>query len=202
MNVVLVGLPPLTALGIETALAASAGPVRIDQVKVPEKVICLARDGQVDLVIVDPHQPTLSDGLKFCRALKEVDPPPYLMALSCLSDRQAIMYCLLAGIDSFVSRDQGPDRFASAVRSTLVGNREWLLGSPEDRPADLTDLDGLTPREQEVLWMLRERHTNQQIGSALSISANTAKNHVAAILRKLGLRRRSDLLTGTGVGAG
>src|SRR5438874_8410335 len=120
VNVVLVGLPPLTALGIETALAASAEPVRIDQVEVPEKVISLARDGQVDLVIVDPHQPTLSDGLKFCRALKEVEPPPYLMALSCLSDRQAIMYCLLAGIDSFVSRDLGPDRFASAVRSTLV----------------------------------------------------------------------------------
>nr|WP_269454280.1 helix-turn-helix transcriptional regulator [Saccharothrix espanaensis] len=56
------------------------------------------------------------------------------------------------------------------------------------------------PREQEVLWMLSERCTNGQIARSLGISTNTVKNHVAAILRKLGLRSRFDLFSRTAPG--
>jgi DNA-binding NarL/FixJ family response regulator len=200
---ILVDLPPLVALGIETALQSWEEPIRVDPVLLREKAISLAQDGHVDLVVVDPCRPTLSEGLEFCKELKAQNCPPYVIALTCLSDRRALMYCLLAGIDSFVSCDQPPQRFAAAARSTLTGNREWLLGSQAERPpTELTDAADLTPREQEVLWMLRERYTNQQIGSALSISTNTAKNHVAAVLRKLGLQRRSHLFRGPGTGTG
>ena len=196
-TVVVVDLPPLTALGIKIALASSAQPLVVEAVEHHEKVLALARNDEIDLAVVDPHRPTLSGGLKFCKELRKVRRPPYLLAFSGLHDRRDLMYCMLAGIDSFLSCHQGPERLVSAVESTLRGNREWILGPDDDlQPTDLNGLSELTPRELEVLWMVRERYTNRQIGSALSISPNTAKNHVAAILRKLGMRQRFELSSG------
>jgi NarL family two-component system response regulator LiaR len=120
-----------------------------------------------------------------------------VLALSELRDKHDLMYCYLAGVDSFVSTHEHPDRLLSAVRSTLGGRREWILGASGGHTRDDTgSTAGLTPREVEVLWMVRGRCTNGQIGTALHISPNTVKNHVAAILRKLGARRRSDLFSG------
>jgi DNA-binding NarL/FixJ family response regulator len=197
LSLVLVDLPPLTALGARTVLSAVLDPARVEIVGDREDAIDRVRDHDVDLVIVDPRQPNLSDGLKFCKRLKDLRSPPYVLAFSWLKDNRDIMYCLLAGVDSFVSCDQPPDRLAAAVLSTVKGHREWILGQRGAGPAaGLDEVAELTPRERDVLWMLRERRTNQQIASALCISTNTVKNHVAAILRKLGMRRRSELFNG------
>jgi DNA-binding NarL/FixJ family response regulator len=197
LRIALVDLPPLTALGIRTALSSGHEPVRIEVVTQRTDLIDLAREGRIDLGIVDPSRPTLSAGLKLCQDVKALRRAPYLLALSGLCDRRDLMYCLLAGIDSFVSCDEDADRLVSAVRTTMQGRRQWILGRA-DQPstADPDDSAALTPRELEVLWMVRDRYTNKQIGSQLSISPNTVKNHVAAILRKLGVDRRSDLFPG------
>jgi len=197
LTVIVVALPPLTALGIAQALTTAPEPLAVELVEHRDKALEQVRDGGVELVIVDPGQPTLSDGLKYCQQLKEVDWPPRVLAFSGLRDERDLMYCLLAGMDSFVAGDQRPERLAAAVRSTLTGNREWVLG-PRGRgrwPEPETTAE-LSPRERDVLWMVRDRHTNQQIAVALSISPNTVKNHVAAILRKLGARRRAELYPG------
>jgi DNA-binding NarL/FixJ family response regulator len=197
LRIALVDLPPLTALGIRTALASSGEPVETEVVADRADLIELARDGKIHLGIVDPSRPTLRDGLRLCQEVKALRPAPYLLAFSGLWHQRDLMYCLLAGIDSFVSWHEHPERLVSAVRTTLQGHREWILGRNDEPPP--TDLDGsaaLTARELEVLWMVRDRYTNKQIASQLSISPNTVKNHVAAILRKLGVHGRSDLFSG------
>jgi DNA-binding NarL/FixJ family response regulator len=197
LRIALVDLPPLTALGIRTALSSAHEPVHIDVVGQRADLVDLARDGRFDLGIVDPSRPTLRAGLKLCQDVKALRRPPYLLALSGLCDRRDLMYCLLAGIDSFVSCEEDPDRLVSAVRGTMQGHRQWILGRSGQPPTtDPDDSATLTPRELEVLWMVRDRYTNKQIASQLSISPNTVKNHVAAILRKLGVDRRSELFSG------
>jgi two-component system response regulator DevR len=195
--ILLVGLSALTAFGIEAALSKLPAPAGIERFEHRDPALGRVRAGDVDLVILDPHQPTFGDGLKFCRELKELPSPPYTLALSEFRTRRDVMYCFLAGLDSFVSAHERPERLAAAVTSTLDGAREWLLGPPDDRRRPgLDGWDDLTPRELEVLWSVLEGHTNRQIASLLLISPNTVKNHVAAILRKLGLRRRTELFAG------
>jgi DNA-binding NarL/FixJ family response regulator len=203
LRIALVDLPPLTTLGIRTALSSAREPAQIEVIADRSDLLDLAQDGRIDLGIVDPARPTLSAGLKLCQDIKALRRPPYLLALSGLCDRRDLMYCLLAGIDSFVSSHEDPDRLVSAVQTTMRGNREWILGRSDQPPTtDVDDSATLTPRELEVLWMVRDRYTNKQIGSHLSISPNTVKNHVAAILRKLGVDRRSDLFSGARAGLG
>jgi DNA-binding NarL/FixJ family response regulator len=203
LRIALIDLPPLTALGIRSALASAPEPMQIEVVEQGTDLIDLARGGGIDLGIVDPARPTLSAGLKLCQDVKALRHAPYLLALSGLRDRHDLMYCLLAGIDSFVSYREDPDRLVSAVRSTMQGHREWILGRSDESPTmDTDNATTLTPRELEVLWMVRDRYTNKQIASHLSISPNTVKNHVAAVLRKLSVDRRSDLFPGARAAAG
>ncbi|MGW7362152.1 helix-turn-helix domain-containing protein [Streptomyces sp. NPDC054841] len=184
-------------LGIATALLeapsflASAHLTDVDD---PSDVHSLIRQGQVELVILDPTQPTLNAGLALCRELKGHSRPPSVLAFCQGVTPRDVLLSQLSGIDSFVHANEYPDRLATAVQSTLSGSREWLIG-PLEGPSlpSAEELSLLTPREQEVLWLLAERCTNKQIACLLSISSNTVKNHVAAVLRKLSVRHRSEL---------
>lgn len=91
----------------------------------------------------------------------------------------------------------------TAVRAralTLPGRRtgEVALLIALDRlrrhpEVDLPGSVGLTPREKRVARLLADGHTNKEIAGALGVRPNTAKNHTQSVLRKLGLRRRSQV---------
>lgn len=202
LRIMLSGVSPVTALGIETALRdATAGPCpeRITHVGRPATVVETARAGDVDLVILDPTTPALSDGIALCRTLKQGAAPPRVLAFCALNSQRDLLFCHLSGIDSFVSAGEPPANLAAAVSATLRGKQVWLLGQPaSQRRSETAMLDALTPRERDVLWLLLERCTNHQIARMLAISPNTVKNHVAAILRKVGVSRRSQLVAGAG----
>jgi DNA-binding NarL/FixJ family response regulator len=206
--ILLVGLSPLTALGIAAALGDEVDPARIESIADPAAALERAREeGDVELAIVDPYVPSFRDGLRFCREVKELGQPLYILALSDFNTGHDLMFCLLAGVDSVVSSREPPDRMVSAVASTLRGRREWLLGGAKERgiTAEGGEWEELTPREVEILWLVRDGRTNRQIASSLVISPNTVKNHVAAILRKVGARRRSEIfpdVAGSGSPAG
>lgn len=199
MRCVLVGLSPLLSLGLKTALSKPSDSLDVGKLETVDldRAVELARNGEVDLFILDPYCPTLSDGIKFCQQLKDLHFRPRILAFCDFSTERDLTLCFLAGIDSFISSQERPERLASVVESTLNGKREWIISPVDNRQKrDIDDLTDLTPRELEVLWMVSDRFTNAQIGRSLFISPNTVKNHVAAILRKLGVKRRSELCYG------
>ncbi|MCP3801371.1 response regulator transcription factor [Allokutzneria sp. A3M-2-11 16] len=191
----------MTAVGIATVLAKSAELRQVagfSHAPTPEHALRGVRDGDVGLVVVDPHSPTLEECFELCRALKETARRPHVVAFGDLGSEVEFKFCYLSGVDSFVSTRESPERLAAAIASTLRGNREWLFGPPRDprQQVSFGDSETLTSREHEVLWLVSKRCTNEQIGRSLSISPNTAKNHVASILRKMGAKRRSELFSG------
>jgi DNA-binding NarL/FixJ family response regulator len=197
LQVLLVGFSPVTALGIETALSDSLRAKACIRVDSPSLAIELAELGNVNMIITDPYRPTFDDGLRLCRKIKALALAPLILAFSELHARRALAFFHIAGIDSFVAATEPPERLASTAVSTLNGKCEWVFDSSDGRrSSSFNTLCSLTSREQEVLWMVSNRCTNEQIGRSLSISPNTVKNHVAAILRKLGAKRRSELFSG------
>jgi DNA-binding NarL/FixJ family response regulator len=66
---------------------------------------------------------------------------------------------------------------------------------PEQRPPAEERTEGLTRREREVALLVAQGLTNPQIAQELSVSRSTANNHVARILRKLGLHSRAQIAT-------
>lgn len=187
--IVLVGLAPLVTLGVTAALARPAGPFPRQLILAVDRDDVLRVSPRPGIVIIDPTRPDLREGLALCRAIKDRGPgAPYVLAL-CGDAEHNVALWHHYGIDSMVSFQESPKRLTSVVRSTLAGNREWLLG----RPADQAGRDALTPREKEVADLLIARMTNEEIARKLFISPNTVKNHVAAVLRKCGVRHRAAL---------
>ncbi len=98
---------------------------------------------------------------------------------------------VIAGVDSFVLSSASAEELRSATQRTAAGERvispsiaEQLSGGWREEPRD-RGVTQLTPRELEVLRLLAEGLTNQQVGSRLSLSPRTVKTHVQNLLVKL-----------------
>ena len=111
---------------------------------------------------------------------------------------------LRAGASGFLLKDVTADRLVEAVR--LVADGSMLLAPtvtrrlvedfalPDARRTPVTGIDGLTPREREVLLAVARGLSNGEIAAELWIAAPTVKSHVSEALRKLGCRDRVQLV--------
>ena len=70
----------------------------------------------------------------------------------------------------------------------------WLARAGDDAPAATGPEEPLSPREQEVLKLIAEAHTNKQIAEILHLAEKTVESHRANLLRKLGMRDRVELV--------
>jgi DNA-binding NarL/FixJ family response regulator len=109
---------------------------------------------------------------------------------------------LRAGARGYLLKDTPPDELVSAIEKarrgeTVLGGRilsrviSELSRSPETGPSDPGE--ALSVREAEVVGLVGGGATNAEIAQALYITEGTARNHVSKILRKLGLRDRTQL---------
>jgi DNA-binding NarL/FixJ family response regulator len=105
---------------------------------------------------------------------------------------------LAAGARAIVFRDAGADRLAASLVAAARGlvALEGALASwlRPPAPARAADVEGLTPREVEVLALLAEALPNKVIAQRLGVSERTAKFHVESILGKLGAESRSEAI--------
>lgn len=136
-------------------------------------------------------------GIELCRHLRGASTTRTLVYTS-FTDVPDLEATILAGADGLVGKWAAPEELLHAVRAILRGRRIWLpgpLGTPVQRRRTLIDDSRLTEREREVLALILERHTNQQIADRLVVTLTTMKTHVRSILRKLGMESRRDLFT-------
>lgn len=120
-----------------------------------------------------------------------------------LGDRcEDVRAAVQEGASGIVLSTSPPEEFITAVRSVADGYpfiaAPYLaeLGSVfldrEQRPGGGIALESLTPREREVLRLLSAGQSNSEIANVLVISSATARSHVLSILRKLGVRNRTE----------
>ncbi|MFD3938845.1 response regulator [Streptomyces sp. NPDC058611] len=161
-----------------------------------------------DVVLLDLRMPEV-DGFTVLAGLGTLPDPPAVAILTTFLADEDIAAVLASGARGFLLKDATPQELVHAVRVLASGGTvlspqaarivvDGYLGGgpghdgPNPRPATGPDarLDSLTEREQQVLDLLAEGLTNADIGRRLLLSASTAKEHVSAILAKLGLANR------------
>jgi DNA-binding NarL/FixJ family response regulator len=123
-----------------------------------------------------------------------------VLILSMHDDDRYLFEALKAGAGGYVLKREADHHLVDAVRAVARGEsfltnaaqktlvREWMA-DPSAGPAE-----PLTTREQEVLKLIAEAHTNREIGAILHLSEKTVESHRANILRKLGMRDRVELV--------
>ncbi|UQX05042.1 response regulator transcription factor [Streptomyces sp. RerS4] len=157
-----------------------------------------------DVALVDIRMP-VRDGLATIAPLLALDPAPRVVMLTTFGDDDNVLRALREGATGFLLKDEGPQELISAVRAAAAGDAvlspgvtgsvisRMLSGAgPEARDAARGDerIARLTAREREVLAMLGEGLSNQDIGGRLGIGIGTVKTHVGAILEKTGSASR------------
>ena len=153
-----------------------------------------------DLCILDVGMPRLT-GLQATREIKAQAPDVAVLILSMHKDERYVFEALKAGASGYVLKAEADQDLVSAARA--VGRGEAFLTNAAERSLIRDWMDGgetagprepLTPREQEVVKLIAEAHTNSQIAEVLHLAEKTVESHRANVLRKLGMRDRVELV--------
>ena len=158
-----------------------------------------------DVILVNTR---MSDGaaLRLIRAVADADLPAKVLALGLAESREQILQFVEAGAAGYVLKDDsGEDllerirganagrvrvspKFAAALMSRVTAYAQLL----DQVEAGIGEADDLTPREQEILELIGEGLTNQEIAERLVVEVGTVKNHVHSILQKLDASSRYE----------
>ncbi|MFJ6778661.1 response regulator [Streptomyces yangpuensis] len=164
----------------------------------------LAAAHRPDVALVDIRMP-VCDGLAAIAPLLALDPAPRVVMLTTFGDEDNVLRALREGAAGFLLKDEGPQELIGAVRAAAAGDSvlsPGVTGSVIARMLRGGDREGsgpapaderiarLTVREREVLSMLGEGLSNQDIAGRLGIGIGTVKTHVGAILEKTGSASR------------
>ena len=151
-----------------------------------------------DLAILDVKMPRLT-GLQATREIREAAPEVSVLILSMHDDERYLFEALNAGASGYVLKSQADQDLVEAIHAIQRG--EPFL-TPDAQRALIKDVlergeepgDELTPREQEVVKLAAEAHTNKEIAAILELSEKTVENHRSNAMRKLGMRDRVELV--------
>ena len=152
-----------------------------------------------DLCILDVGMPRLT-GLQAARGIRAHLPEVRVLMLSMHDDERYLFEALKAGASGYVLKREADQDLVGAVRA--VGRGEAFLTNAAERSIIREWMaDGasgpvvpLSPREEEVVKLIAEAHTNAQIAEILHLSEKTVESHRANVLRKLGMRDRVELV--------
>jgi DNA-binding NarL/FixJ family response regulator len=153
-----------------------------------------------DVVLMDVRMPDL-DGIAATDALSRSAPGTRVLILTTFEQDDYIFGALRAGASGFLLKRSRPEELIAAVHIVAAGEAllapsitrrviDRMARQPTPQPADQHKLDGLTPREREVLGLITRGFSNREIAAKLTVEESTIRTHVKRILMKLHLRDR------------
>jgi DNA-binding NarL/FixJ family response regulator len=158
---------------------------------------------QPDVLVLDLMMPGLN-GLEVTRQVSQRSPRTRVVILSMHPNEAYVLEALRAGAAAYVLKESTSAELVRAVREAVAGRR-YLSPPLSERAieayvqkaesAALDPYETLTTREREVLHLVAEGHTNAEIAERLFISRRTVETHRANMMRKLGLRTQTDLIS-------
>ena len=161
----------------------------------------MALELEVDLAVLDVAMPQLT-GLQAAAELKRRRPELRTLMLSMYDSEQYFFEALKAGASGYVLKSAADRDLVEACRAAMRGEPflypaavAALIRDYLDRASrgEATPTDPLTPREVEIVKLVAEGHTSDEIAELLVIAKKTVEHHRSHILEKLGMRDRVEL---------
>ncbi len=165
------------------------------------QLLSLLKKMTTDLVILDISMPKLR-GLEAIQEIKASSPEVQVLILTMHKDAEYLSYALGAGAAGFLLKQDADPELLEAL-TTIRQGKTYLSPAISEVVPDLlrrgqtpegTPRELLTNREREILKLLADGKSSKEIGELLFISLRTVQNHRANIMRKLKVRRTTDLI--------
>jgi DNA-binding NarL/FixJ family response regulator len=197
MKILIVDDHPIVRAGVKRLLAGDAG-MEIVEADSGREALRVARSTQPDVVIVDLNLPGIG-GLDIIARLVRETPRPRILVLSMHDDPIFAMRALEAGADGYVSKNAPPTQILEAIAHINKG--QIYLGPDLAQQLALWNLRSanhplkdLSRRDLEILRLLGDGRSLQQIADTLGIGYKTVANNCSQIKTKLGVKRTAELI--------
>ncbi|MFC7308578.1 response regulator [Streptomyces monticola] len=209
IRVIIVDDQAMVRAGFAALLAAQSDIDVVGEAPDGKQGVEVSRSTHPDVVLMDVRMPEM-DGLAAARLL--LDPPPgvvhrpKVLMLTTFDVDDYVYEALRAGASGFLLKDAPPADLIAAVRVVASGDallapsvtRRLIADFAKQRPAPRKGpalrLNGLTPRETEVLELIARGLSNQEIADRLVLAEQTVKTHIGRVLAKLDLRDRAQIV--------
>ncbi|MGQ9516577.1 MAG: response regulator [Anaerolineae bacterium] len=152
-----------------------------------------------DIILLDLRLPDMN-GIEVCRRLTQEHPDIPVIILSAFSYEQDVLDCIEAGAKGYVLKDVDVFELIRAIRAVQRGEsvldpRVTRAVMEHFRQAGRTaePAGALTEQEKEIIRLIAQGLTNKEIARKLFLSPNTVKFHISNIMRKLDVRRRTEI---------
>jgi DNA-binding NarL/FixJ family response regulator len=197
MKVLIVDDHPIVRAGLRRLLAAEPG-MELAEAASGHEAMTLVRSFQPDVMILDLNLPGVG-GFDIIARLARDTPRPRILVLSMHDDPIFAMRALEAGADGYVSKNAPPTQILEALARLAKGQnyvgeelaQQLALWNLRTRQHPLKDL---SRRDLDILRLLGEGRSLQQIADALGIGYKTVANNCAQIKAKLGVSRTAELI--------
>jgi DNA-binding NarL/FixJ family response regulator len=180
--------------GLEQLLATADDIEVVGMVADGEEAVATAARERPDVILMDLSMPVL-DGIEATRRIIADDPDAHVVVLTSFSDNRRIMEALGAGAIGYLLKHAGPDELLGAIRAAASGDSpldpKAARAVLEERKVSSRSHD-LSPREQEVLLLVRKGRANKQIARDLGISERTVKAHLTSVFARIGVTDRTQ----------
>lgn len=189
---------PIVRRGISDLLGTEPGIELVGEATNGRDAVTAVADLKPDVVLMDLVMPEM-DGIEAIRRITAAQPEAKILVLTSFATDDKVFPAIKAGALGYLIKDTGPDELVAAIRKVYAGEatlhpsiaQKLLqeLAQSGERPSAP---DPLTPREVEVLKLVAQGLSNQEIAAALVVSVATVYTHVSRILDKLHLASRTQ----------
>jgi NarL family two-component system response regulator LiaR len=195
IEVITVDDHPMVRHGIKTMLLTFDDISVIGEAGNGLETLALFKEIQPDVILMDIVMPGMN-GVETTRAVLELYPQVKIIVLTSFPDQDLVQEMLAAGAIGYLLKDAPIDVLGDAIRSayaghsTLAPEATQALLQANAKPPKLGD--DLTARERDVISLIVEGLSNDEIADRLYISVNTVRKHVSACMSKLGAKNRAQ----------
>ncbi|MFF5503157.1 response regulator [Streptomyces roseolus] len=195
----------LIRAGLAALATAAPGFEVVGQAATGEEAVALAAATCPDVILMDIRLPGISGITALERILADAsdESRPKVVMLTVFDLDEYVYDALRAGASGFLLKDTPPERLLAAV--ALIAEGEMLFApavtrrlvetfahQPETKREQPASLTGLTERETEVLRLVGQGLTNEQLARRLMVTTATVKTHLNRVMSKLGLQSRAQ----------
>ncbi len=165
------------------------------------ETVMMAKELNPDVVVMDISMPKLN-GIEATRQIKAHNSSIKILALSVHSRGSVVGQIIQAGASGYLPKSSSVKEFLKAIHS-IMRNRTYISPKIMDSMVEYLQeepvpkkmsLDLLTPREREVLDLIKNGKTTKEISSILYISEKTVESHRYQIMQKLGVHNLAELI--------
>jgi DNA-binding NarL/FixJ family response regulator len=195
ISVVLADDHAMVRLGLEQLLAGADGIEVVGSAADGAQAVTMVLELRPDVVLMDLQMPGI-DGVAATRQIVASGAESQVVVLTSFSDSERIVAALDAGAIGYLLKDTEPEDLLEGVRAAARGESplnpraaRQLLTARTSTPVLTVDL---TPRELEVLGLVRQGLANKQIARRLGITERTVKAHLTSTFQRIGVSDRTQ----------